>query len=339
MSLEIAPLDPHADEFDAWYAAYAGAVEAAVGAEEAQVYSLENLRVQWREPTSDLVKEGLVGRLGDRVVAAGLIVMPQYENLDSAYVEVAVVPSEQGRGLGRAMLAHSESAALAHGRTLLNTEIRWRYEHGTDGDAAGGSRDVRFALAAGYRIGLSDVQRWLDTPVDEALLDRLAADAAPHHPAYEIRSWAGPVPDDLAPSWAALDGSLMTEAPTGDLEVEPMVVDVARLRENEELAAKQGRTSYHCVALHDGDVVAYTMIMIGDTPTAYQWGTLVRADHRGHRLGLAVKVANHRLLQRDRPDCTRVSTWNAEVNDHMIGVNELLGFRPVSRMGELQKRL
>ena len=62
-------------------------------------------------------------------------------------------------------------------------------------------------------------------------------------------------------------------------------------------------------------------------------------DHRGHRLGLAVKVANHRMHQRERPDAARCSTWNAEVNSHMIGVNELMGFRPVSRMGEFQKRL
>ena len=30
-------------------------------------------------------------------------------------------------------------------------------------------------------------------------------------------------------------------------------------------------------------------------------------------------------------------TWNAEVNEHMIGINERLGFRPVERMGEFQK--
>ena len=51
-------------------------------------------------------------------------------------------------------------------------------------------------------------------------------------------------------------------------------------------------------------MVAYTDIAttVHEPGRAYQWGTLVRGDARGHRLGLAVKVANLRLLQRERPD-------------------------------------
>ena len=65
----------------------------------------------------------------------------------------------------------------------------------------------------------------------------------------------------------------------------------------------------------------------------------MRREHRGHRLGVAVKVANLRLLQGERPDITRLTTYNAEVNEHMIGVNEVMGFRPVARLGDFQKRL
>jgi len=61
------------------------------------------------------------------------------------------------------------------------------------------------------------------------------------------------------------------------------------------------------------------------------------ADRR--RLGLALKVANLQLLQGLPPDARRVTTYNGEVNSHMIGVNERLGFRPVERLGEFQKRL
>ena len=87
-------------------------------------------------------------------------------------------------------------------------------------------------------------------------------------------------------------------------------------------------------------MVAYTDIAttVHEPGRAYQWGTLVRRDARGHRLGLAVKVANLRLLQRERPDVHELITYNAEVNAHMIGVNERLGFVPVARLGEFQKR-
>lgn len=99
--LDITELDPFDDGvFAAWHAAYATAVEAAVGAAEAQVYSVDNARVQWQEPTSDQVRRGFVGRVGDGVVAAGVLALPQLENLGSAFV--AVAPAHQHRGHGRA---------------------------------------------------------------------------------------------------------------------------------------------------------------------------------------------------------------------------------------------
>ena len=86
--------------------------------------------------------------------------------------------------------------------------------------------------------------------------------------------------------------------------------------------------------------MAYTDLAttVARTRTAYQWGTLVRGDAPGHRLGIAVKVANLRLLQRERPDVRTLITYNAEVNAHMVGVNDRLGFVPVARLGEFQRR-
>ncbi|MCY7394988.1 MAG: PE-PGRS family protein, partial [Nocardioides sp.] len=202
--------------------------------------------------------------------------------------------------------------------------------------------EVYHPPARGSARRLGDVPRELALPLDDALLDRLAAGAAPHHAAYTLRSWVGDIPDDLALSWMTLSSSLMTEAPTGEKEVEPEVVDVAALREGEATVSKQGRTRYHTVALDEaGDVVACTDLVttVHEPGRGYQWGTLVRGEDRGHRLGLAVKVANLRLLQREVSDLARVTTWNAEVNHHMIDVNEQLGFSPVARLGEFQKRL
>jgi len=105
---------------------------------------------------------------------------------------------------------------------------------------------------------------------------------------------------------------------------------------------RQGRTKYNTVALsRDGDVVGYSDLAttVHEPGRAYQWGTLVRPQDRGHRLGVALKIANLRLLQAERPDVVRVTTYNAEVNEHMIGVNEALGFRPIARLGDFQKKL
>ncbi len=178
--------------------------------------------------------------------------------------------------------------------------------------------------------------------MDPALLDRLAAEAAPHHTAYSLRSWVGPVPDDLVQSFAELVALLMVEAPTGELEREPESADVDALRRSEELLRDQGRTVFNTVAVDaDGVVVAYTNLGISapDPGNAFQWGTLVRRADRGHRLGMAVKVANLRLLSEHEVPAVRMHTWNAGVNDHMIGINERLGFRPVERNGEFQKKV
>jgi hypothetical protein len=87
--------------------------------------------------------------------------------------------------------------------------------------------------------------------------------------------------------------------------------------------------------------VAYTdlAVTVHEPGTAYQWGTLVRRPDRGHRLGLAVKAANLRLLQRESPETTTLVTFNADGNAPMIAVNDLLGFEPTARLGELQRRL
>jgi hypothetical protein len=64
---------------------------------------------------------------------------------------------------------------------------------------------------------------------------------------------------------------------------------------------------------------------------ASQWGTIVEREHRGHRLGMLVKVENLRNLRRHFPETETITTWNAAENRHMIAVNEELGFRAVER--------
>jgi hypothetical protein len=48
--------------------------------------------------------------------------------------------------------------------------------------------------------------------------------------------------------------------------------------------------------------------------------------HRGHRLGLLVKLAMMELLATTEPQLERISTWNAQVNEHMIAINEAIGY-------------
>ena len=335
--LEIVELDVRDDEaFDAWHHAYEAA-EQASGPDVAAPWQLEEVRALMQREGRRFWDGGYSGFVDGRLVTVGWVRLSLLDNTDRAELAVHTVPGERRRGYATAMLAHLEGVARDRGRTTMFGESSWPYAAGPSG---AGQPGAEFARTAGYDLALGDVKRRLELPVPDDLLDRLATEAAAHHDGFTVHSWVGPVPDELVVGWARLNGSLTTEAPMGELVVEAEYADVATVRETEALVAAQGRTKYNTVALDaDGELVAFSDLAttIHEPGKAYQWGTLVRMDARGHRLGLAVKVANLWLLQRERPDVRELITYNAEVNSHMIGVNERLGFVPVARLGEFQK--
>jgi len=334
---EVHPTDPAS--FDPFFAVYRAACSYGPQGEYATVWQPEEVRVAMADPDERDFRLGWSGWLDGRVVATGWLHGSTVHNTDLADVLICCPPAERGHGYAARLLAHVEEQARARGRTRLVGEVVWPYADGPEGEC---SAELAWALRRGFELGLLDVQRRLALPVDPATLDGLAAEAAAHHAGYTLRSFTGPVPDDIVEAWAALDATLITEAPMGDIERGPESGDVAAFRAGEALVEKQGRLKLGTAAFApDGDLVACTDIAltVHEPERAYQWGTLVRADHRGHRLGLAVKVANLRLLQQTQPRITTVVTYNADVNAPMVGVNERLGFRPVQYMGELQKRL
>jgi hypothetical protein len=49
-------------------------------------------------------------------------------------------------------------------------------------------------------------------------------------------------------------------------------------------------------------------------------------EHRGHRLGLRLKLAMLERLAREESPVKRIVTSNGETNGHMISINETLGY-------------
>ena len=322
----------------AWHATVVAA-ETFGRADTATPYQLPEVEAELaaQQDVTRLVFAGIEG--GRTMVAAGRIDMPLTHSRTHAAVAVFVHPDHRRRGHGSRMLEQLVTVARGHGRTLLNAEANWPYDGAVDGS---GTAPVEFLRRHGFTFGIGDVMRTMDLPVDEAVLERLAAEAAPYHAAYTLRSFVGRVPEELEEGWAALVSRLDVEAPVGQMEREAESADIAELRRKQDVIEAQGRTKFNTVALDaSGAVVAYTDLAISrhDPENAFQWGTLVDPAHRGHRLGLAVKVANLRLFQSRPQSATRLRTWNAESNTHMVAVNEALGFRPAERLGEFQKRL
>ncbi|QDE34019.1 GNAT family N-acetyltransferase [Microbacterium foliorum] len=338
MTIEISRIDPFDDaEVRAWWECYASAERADRGT-DAVVWSRAESRSELQQQSAVVDRRAYLLRDGADVVGSASLGLPLKDNTHVAHLAISVPPRHRRRGIGTEALAFLEREAVASDRTTAQGSASWPFELGSEG---AGSPGREFARRHGYSLALGDVQSRLPLPVDPALLDRIESDIAAAIAQYEIRSWVGRIPDDVVERWTILDATLETEAPTGELDIEPQKPDVDSIRESEELLELQGRISFGTIALApDGDAAAYSQLVVStDDGNAYQWGTLVRAADRGHRLGIAVKVANLRMLHREAPQARAVYTYNAESNAHMLAVNTLLGFRPSERLGELQKRL
>jgi hypothetical protein len=90
-----------------------------------------------------------------------------------------------------------------------------------------------------------------------------------------------------------------------------------------------------------GRLVAYSVLSVPRQPhrAVQQYATLVLREHRGHRLGMLVKVANLAHLAATYPGHPSILTFNAEENRHMLAVNESLGFAPIAYEGAWRKDL
>lgn len=336
--MAIVQVDPH-DEMAlrAWHSTYLEADTR--GRPFATPWMYEEARATAQAPHVAAERVFLNGVVDGEVVCIAQVILPLKDNLDHLDFHVHTHPDHQRRGHGSRMLAHVEEIGADRGRTHLVAMVDHPYDLGPDGT---GDPGVEFLQAHGYAHSMGEVQSSCPLPVPPDVLESLAAEAGEHHAGYTLRTFVDRCPDELLVPFGRLMGMLVTEAPTGTLELEQEVYDEERIRAQEELMAAAGRTCYFTVALDGaGDVVAYTQLNVPrhDPGRAYQWGTLVDPAHRGHRLGLAVKVENHRLLQESETGLTAVVTYNAEVNDHMIAVNKRLGFVPVARSAEFLKVL
>jgi GNAT superfamily N-acetyltransferase len=307
----------------------------------------------WRDNAYREIQHFFV-RQDRRMAARSWIRFELRENLGSAFVHVDVLEEFSGRGIGRALLRHAEALAAAAGRSILQSytehpagpdpDIRDATVRPATGTGAlpADARGVRFALQAGYR--LEQVSRFsaLDVRAHAASWDALEREAlAAAGEDYELVSWTGRCPEELAGQLAVLMSRMSTDAPTGDLSYDPEDWDVARVRHVEDTWQRAGLESLVAAARHrgSGELAAYSVLQL--TPSKPWLGdqddTLVAAGHRGHRLGMLVKIRNLRRLLAEYPQVERVITFNAAENGHMLAINVALGFRAAGYDGEWQR--
>jgi GNAT superfamily N-acetyltransferase len=329
--LVIRALDPASDtDMDGFQNVYAAA-ELAEDPDAALYSRADAVAMLTNEDASSLF-DAFGAFVGDRMVAEAILMGSLRDNLALGQVLLWVHPEHRRQGFGTRTLDHVEEHARTRGRRLLRAQARI---------GEGLERNRLFAERHGYTLEMTEIERRLSFPVDMAELDRLATEAAAHHDGYQVRAFLGPIPDELRASYVEVDNLLGIEAPHGDLELEAGGHTVEDLDARERERAASGRTSATAVAVHDGAVVAYAHASVPAAGFRHvdQYGTLVHPAHRGHRLGMAVKCAQLRLLAEHFPDRDYIQTSNAEVNAHMVAINVALGFEIHQVWGEFGKRL
>jgi GNAT superfamily N-acetyltransferase len=290
--------------------------------------TLENLVGAIRHGWDGEPAEHHVGVDGDRVVALGKVSTSEWDNLDLAWLELEVHPDLRRRGLGTQMWEHVTKRAAELGRSKIGSDA-W---DGTPGEP--------FANRHGLTRKSQSINR--RQHVEELDLDAvrsLHAHAGEAAAAYELLRIEGFTPADLLPAMSEMVASI-NDAPLDDLDIEDEVFPPERIRTYEQAQLDRSYRLHRVVARHrdTGQLAGHTVVAVDSARPhlSYQHDTTVVQAHRGHRLGLLLKADMNLWLAETEPELRTVDTWNAESNDHMIAVNEILHYRWMGRGLELQ---
>ena len=290
--------------------------------------SAHELRVRFLEAGMYVAMVGLIARDdAGKSVGIGIAEMPLKDNLKFAHLKLRVVPEHRRLGHGAAILEALLEVSRESSRTTVMAEARWDV-------GATASGNTLFARAQGFHLDLLDAHRVLDLPA--------TMPEAPARDGYVLRSWRGPCPEERIDQYAELLALVAQDAPSGDLKLEKEFFDAGRVRFQEESLARQGRTMQISVALApDGSLAGHTQLVFRDADPidVYQSDTLVLSEHRGQGLGLSLKVHAMEASRDLLAGRSLVHTYNAASNGPMIAVNEALGFRLASNVGEFIRNI
>ncbi|MEO8261096.1 MAG: GNAT family N-acetyltransferase [Pseudolysinimonas sp.] len=289
-------------------------------------------------------------RVDGDLVARALIEWQLDDEERVGWVTVQVHPDHEGQGIGRALLEAMEAAARADGFRRMIT-------YAVSPDAPGerlvpptgagsvpvDNREVRFLLAAGFRLEQVTRASRVALPADTADLNARRDAAAAAAGGYRVHLWTGATPERWLEDQATLYTRMSTEEPTAGLEQPEDPWDVQRVIDYDALAVASPRAIMTAAAEHiaSGRLAAFTQLSVPHDPTrpVTQEDTLVLREHRGHRLGMLLKVENLLALERDAPGRPSVLTWNACENRPMLDVNDAVGFEPIGYEGAWRKDL
>jgi GNAT superfamily N-acetyltransferase len=253
-------------------------------------------------------------------VGALAVDLPTRDNLHLVWAEIWVHPDHRRRG---------------HGSAIMNEVLRRTREAGRNtiwvGTAADDQGARTFAEGFGFNYASHDARRrQVLADVDHVEVQRLWTAAQEKAADYCLERLRPPSADELLGELVEVTAAI-NDAPMGELTYEDEKFDVQRLRDFETALLGRGDRAYRVIARHrsTGEVGGHTVVVT--QPLQPQFGlqadTAVARQHRGHRLGLLLKIDMMRWLAEVERHLKIIETWNNVDNPYMINVNEALGYR------------
>ena len=291
----------------------------------------------WKNPHQP--QRMIVAKVDGQVVGEASYETYVGENADSGWLSVKVLSEFRGHGIGTALADRVEAMARADGKpkgiayTALQDVPGDRIPSPTGfGSIPAEHPDVRFLQKRGYSFEQVERLSRLPLPV-EGIDDRVAEAATRSGDDYAVHYWTGATPEQWRSDIAMLATRMSTDAPSAGLEQPEDVWTVERVIEADARNAESPRTRIVAAVEHvpSGHLAGYTVLSAPAQlhRSVSQYITIVLKEHRGHKLGMLLKVANLEHLQRVKPGHSSVTTFNAEENRFMLDVNEAVGFVPI----------
>jgi GNAT superfamily N-acetyltransferase len=299
--------------------------------EHALLRSWDQLATSLRDPHPYHRRDLWVARDGAEVVGCAEIGAPLQDNTQIGFLEINVLPDRRRRGVGTALHDVAAQFCREDGRTSICGEVYVA----ADGSTSPASE---FAERLGFEVVHREDHLLLTLPVPDETVVRLRAKADPA--AYEIVTWRGRCPDEHVAAFCEMRTRMENDVPTGDIDLEPVVVDEKRLRIGEaRIALSYLGITAAARRRADGVFGGYSQLYLPHgADYVHQDDTLVMPEHRGHRLGTLLKLATLGIVQREHPERVTIHTDTAVDNHAMQATNRDFGYRPVERLHEMQRR-
>ena len=293
------------------------------------IRSWDALRQTVQSP-SPYHRRTLLAAVEDGVVVGGAdLGMPLQDNPHLGEVEVNVRPEWRRRRIGTALHAAAQERLRSAGRTTVIGEA--------NEPVSGGSAAVSFAESLGYASEHVEHHLVLPLPVPDEQVERLRA-SLPDLDGYELVTWGDRCSDEHLAAYCRMRTQMEADVPTGELDLEVVEFDEERVRTSESrLAVAHHQLHVAARRIADGVVGGFSMVLLPKgEDQALQFDTLVMPEHRGHRLGLLMKLDTLDRVHADHPDRTVFHTWTAADNTAMQATNKRFGYTLVERMHDMQ---